>query len=87
MTTMTCSPTAVVVGRIFEANAAPVGTAWLWRGPGGPTSLGLRDINLLDRAEHHRRVVLCRRSNRGGVVADFLQQGHGYFICPVGLFG
>jgi len=48
---MTCSPTAVVVGRIFEANAAPVGTAWLWRGPGGPTSLGLRDINLLDRAE------------------------------------
>ena len=77
----------VVVGRIFKANAAPVGTAWLWRGPGGPTSLGLRDINLLDPAEHHSRVVLCRRSNGGGVVADFLQQGHPYFIRPVGLFG
>ena len=72
----------VVVGRIFKANAAPVGTPWLWRGPHGP------------EPSHHRRtlglgmqVVLCRRSNGGGVAADFLQQGHPYFIRPVGLFG
>jgi len=30
MTTTTCLPDGVVVGRIFKVNAAPVGKPWMW---------------------------------------------------------
>jgi hypothetical protein len=30
MTTLTCSPRVVIVGRIMKAAAAPAGQPWLW---------------------------------------------------------